>query len=276
METPAPNPTDPEDVVTALEAAAIFAAKGDVPEAARWLGRAADFASLSGNGTRAETLARSARALSESRSDTKDALESPPPLPTPPPRRVSVRPVAPSERPSDTSNPQPMLVRPASSPSSAPAARTSTVPASARSATPAPPAVKPSPAVTTPRPSVRPQTNAALAASPSRTPAPSAVSAVPAVNAAGAKEVQEISAVRDTPPRSSPLPQTVEAPKSAAKPSLHHDLHRPFRLQGARVSISASQGSSRFYVLKVLEDGEPVPQGEHEAFLLLTDPNAAR
>ena len=42
------------------------------------------------------------------------------------------------------------------------------------------------------------------------------------------------------------------------------------------MSIAQSQASSRYYVLKVLEDGEPVPQGEHEAFVVLTDPNAAR
>ena len=46
---PAPNESDPEDVTTALETAAIFAAKGDVAEASRWLGRAADFANLAGN-----------------------------------------------------------------------------------------------------------------------------------------------------------------------------------------------------------------------------------
>jgi hypothetical protein len=295
VETPAPNPTDPEDVVTALEAAAIFAAKGDTPEAARWLGRAADFASLSGNGSRAEALARSARALSEARSDSNDELDSPPPLPTPPPRRVSVRPVAPSERPSDASQPM-LLVRPASSTPSPPVARAPAAPESARALTPAPSSVGPSPAVTTPRPSVRPQSNAAVAMSPSRTPAPATASTAPAASTSPAasaasvasaaplasapsskeKESQEVSAVREASPRASAPPKPVENSKPAPKPSLHHELHRPFRLQGARVSISASQGSSRFYVLKVLEDGEPVPPGEHEAFLVLSDPNSAR
>jgi hypothetical protein len=98
------------------------------------------------------------------------------------------------------------------------------------------------------------------------------------VSASGpsAKENQEISAVRESSPRASAPPKPVETPKPTPKPSLHHELHRPFRLQGARVSISASQGSSRFYVLKVLEENEPVPPGEHEAFLVLADPNATR
>jgi len=42
------------------------------------------------------------------------------------------------------------------------------------------------------------------------------------------------------------------------------------------VSIAPSQGSSRYYVLKVLDEGEAVPEGEHEAFLVLSDPNSAR
>lgn len=53
-------------------------------------------------------------------------------------------------------------------------------------------------------------------------------------------------------------------------------MHRPFHLHGARASIAASQGSTRFYVLKVLDDDEPVPQGEQEAYIVLVDPNASR
>ena len=76
MLLPAPNESDPEDVTTALETAAIFAAKGDVSEASRWLGRAADFANLAGNAARAETLALSARALAATRSDSDSSGET--------------------------------------------------------------------------------------------------------------------------------------------------------------------------------------------------------
>jgi hypothetical protein len=58
-------------------------------------------------------------------------------------------------------------------------------------------------------------------------------------------------------------------------PALGHETHRPFPLHGARASIAASQGSSRFYVLKVLDEGEPVPKGEQEAYIVLVDPRAA-
>jgi hypothetical protein len=47
-------------------------------------------------------------------------------------------------------------------------------------------------------------------------------------------------------------------------------------LKGARASISASQGSSRFYVLKVLGDDEPVPEGEQEAYIVLVPPKSSR
>ena len=35
-------------------------------------------------------------------------------------------------------------------------------------------------------------------------------------------------------------------------------------------------GSSRFYVLKVLGDDEPVPEGEQEAYIVLTPPKPSR
>jgi hypothetical protein len=46
------------------------------------------------------------------------------------------------------------------------------------------------------------------------------------------------------------------------------------RRQAARVSIEPSSGSKRFYVLRVLEEGEAVPEKGLEALLVLTDPNA--
>lgn len=63
--------------------------------------------------------------------------------------------------------------------------------------------------------------------------------------------------------------------RPSVSPALRHDMHRPFPLHGARASIAASQGSTRFYVLKVLDEGEPVPAGEQEAYIVLVDPKAA-
>lgn len=276
METPAPTPADPEDVVTALETAAIFAAKGDSTEAARWLGRAADFAILSGNGARAEILARSARALSEGASGAPLDTQSVHPLPTPPPRRASVRPMPPSERPHDVDHghSQPMLlVRPASSTEAAPAVRASSLAPRASSA----PASNAAPALSKESQEV----SAVREASPLSLAPPKPVqTAKPPTTAESPKSTPKPPATTLAEnPKSTPKPapsRPAESPKSTPRPSLHHELHRPFRLQGARVSLAPSQGSSRFYVMKVLEEGEPVTPGEHEAFVVLVDPNATR
>ena len=53
-----PEPTDSEDVVSALETADIFWTKGDADEAMRWLKRAAESASDAGNDDRALAIAR--------------------------------------------------------------------------------------------------------------------------------------------------------------------------------------------------------------------------
>jgi hypothetical protein len=58
-----PEPDDNEDVVSALETADIFWAKGDADEALRWLKRAAETASDAGNDMRALAIARSAADL---------------------------------------------------------------------------------------------------------------------------------------------------------------------------------------------------------------------
>ncbi len=53
-----PEPTDSEDVVSALETAEIFWTKGDTDEALRWLKRAAESASDAGSDDRALAIAR--------------------------------------------------------------------------------------------------------------------------------------------------------------------------------------------------------------------------
>jgi hypothetical protein len=92
----------------------------------------------------------------------------------------------------------------------------------------------------------------------------------------GAKDHQEESAVRPSSPSASAARPPSESSPASIKGPLRTETHRPFRLQGSRASIAASQGSSRFYVLKVLDDDEPVPEGEQEAYIVLVPPKPSR
>jgi hypothetical protein len=106
---PEPSPADTENVITALETAAVFRSKGDGYEAIRWLRRAAECAGEAGDDERALALSRSLADLSEELDSelTRVGLPlrheppSPQRLPTPPP---SAR-AAPS--PSGSSQPGP-------------------------------------------------------------------------------------------------------------------------------------------------------------------------
>ena len=73
---------------------------------------------------------------------------------------------------------------------------------------------------------------------------------------------------------SSPTAARSVAPSASAsvKAPTHFETNKPFRLHGARASISQSAGSNRFYVLKILDDDEPVPADGQEAFIVLRDP----
>jgi hypothetical protein len=96
---PDPSPADAENVVTALETAAIFRSKGDGYEAMRWLRRAAESAGEAGDDERALALSRSVADLSEELDSEmtrvgvpmshtlpiSQASPPPPPPPLPPP-----------------------------------------------------------------------------------------------------------------------------------------------------------------------------------------------
>jgi len=82
IEIPRPSGTDCDSVITALETAAVFSAKGDGSEAMRWLRRAAESAGEAGDDRRALSLSRSV-------ADLRDALSVPPPPPPPTPRPAS-------------------------------------------------------------------------------------------------------------------------------------------------------------------------------------------
>src|ERR1700690_156763 len=91
-----PEPSDNEDVVSALETADIFWAKGDTGEALRWLKRAADTASDAGDDMRALAIARSVADLKSM--PTQAAAEAPrmsrPPPPSAMPRPAPAAPSA--------------------------------------------------------------------------------------------------------------------------------------------------------------------------------------
>jgi len=71
IDIPSPSSTDCETVITALETAAVFGAKGDEGEAMRWLRRAAESAGEAGDDRRALLLTRRAADLREALSSRK-------------------------------------------------------------------------------------------------------------------------------------------------------------------------------------------------------------
>ena len=81
--TPAPDPSDSDDLLIALETARALEAQGDLGEAARWLRRAADRAERQGNDERVLVLARAAAEL---RAIVPARLRTPAPSPLTSPR----------------------------------------------------------------------------------------------------------------------------------------------------------------------------------------------
>jgi hypothetical protein len=351
VQIPTPAEEDSDNVVTALETAAIFEAKGDGPEAVRWLKRAAESAGADGRDDRALSLARTAANLSEHLDGGGDLSDAPPSvesrerrLPKPPPRpATSVRPPPPSARHrepgehaeaeaiplsranSASSTPMPPSVAPMP-PSVKPKLEPSRPPSVAASGTvrpsysPSPPKVVSSvrPAATTDAPEARSAKSSYGPAKPSEKPekpekpavaasahssyTPSPPSVKPAVarpsnpsNGASKSVVPKpasvaapVAVVAEAKPKLTEAPKAEEtatpptvsngAAKHEAAPSLPATSSEPpknlGRRHAARVSIEPSSGSKRFYVLRVLEEGEAVPDKGLEALVVLTDPNA--
>src|SRR6266487_4009831 len=80
--SPELDPDDSDDVTLALETARALEAKGDIPEAVRWLRRATEAAEKDGNDLRVVTLARAAADLSSTMGST-DRGSIQPPIPKP-------------------------------------------------------------------------------------------------------------------------------------------------------------------------------------------------
>jgi hypothetical protein len=243
IEIPTPTATDSESVVTALETAAVFQAKGDMPEAIRWLQRAAESAGDAGDDERTLSLARTAAELS--RAIASNASNSQPPaasspsqprgLPKPPPRVSSLRPPAEDDSAATPSRrPEPGRSVPAPQP---PSHR------------PLPPSTTRSQPSSPTRPSVTPE-----ASTPSR---PAASSLRPSLNP-------------PEKPRSSvtPPPPAVDAttkPSTGLTPRL-----RPT----ARVSVVPSPDEAGLFLVRVLDDQQPAASGSEEGLLVLVDPSS--
>ena len=61
-----------------------------------------------------------------------------------------------------------------------------------------------------------------------------------------------------------PAPEARSEPRPLA-PALRH---------AARVSVEKSTSEAGVYLLRVLEEGKPAPEGSAEAYIVLVDPNA--
>src|SRR5262245_166386 len=121
---PAPDPTDSDDVATALETARALAAQGEIAEAARWLRRAADEAEQNGHDDRVLMFARAAADLTSTIPSTeRRSIQVPTPKPAPwsvssPP---AAKPSAPPPVPPRTSaSPPPPPARASAPPSVSP------------------------------------------------------------------------------------------------------------------------------------------------------------
>src|SRR5258705_13603028 len=99
IDIPGPSGADTDTVITALETAAVFHARGDEREAMRWLRRAAESAGDAGDDERALAFSRIAADLQEqlSSAEVQTATPPPAPLPLPPPSSRPSRP--PESRP---------------------------------------------------------------------------------------------------------------------------------------------------------------------------------
>jgi len=232
IDIPSPSRADADTVITALETAAVFQAKGDGREAMRWLRRAAESASDAGDDPRALSLSRIAADLQEELNAEKSQAATPPPLPSapssPPESRPQVSyPPPPSARLSQPSTP-PRLSQPSTPP------RLSQPSAPPRLSQP-------------PRPP---------SSSPSNHAAARAVSAAPALAVVPSNGV---AAEAEATPRAEP---------AAASPALAGTGAR----HAARVAVSISTSKAGYLELRLLAEGEAPRLGASEALLVMLDP----
>jgi hypothetical protein len=252
LDIPAPEAGDTETVVSSLETAAIFGAKGDAAEALHWLQRAAESASDTGDDARTLTLAHSAATLSRRVHAAPEPENEHAPAPLSPPvvepaeaedatpflLESRPNPPAPSSRPSATGTPPP--------PPSARAPRPSAVVPDKTTAPSSPAHARPS---NLPRPKTSNGTVPNGSSPASRSVTPSLLGAPPAAAAVAPKK---------------PTPDVPSDPAATAVSD------RRVR-QAARVSVTRSLTERGLYFVRVLDEGQAAPEDAFEGLLVSND-----
>jgi hypothetical protein len=265
---PEPIAEDPENVVTALETAALFGARGDASEALRWVRHAATSAGDSGNDSRALDLARAAADLTP---PPPEVAVRPRSLPVPPSRPRSMPPPLPSVDDASTASarpPPPSASRPQERASHPPPP--SSVPSTARSESPrSAPSVAPR-ASQAPRPWPQASERPSVAARERPSVAPRERPSVAARERPSVAPRERLSVAPSE--RSSVVPHAAVLPKERTR-AAHSESSTGAR-NAARVSVMPGAEPGVFAV-RVLTDGAPLPDESLEAYLVLVDPTAA-
>jgi hypothetical protein len=270
LDIPAPEAGDSETVVSSLETAAIFGAKGDAAEALRWLQRAAESAGESGDDVRTLALARTAASLSSRLNGTPE-LEGRR-LPTPP-ARPSQAPAVPAGEPDE----KPFLLESRSRPpppSSRPAATsTPPPPPSARRPTPMSAQIAPAPKILTPSPPATTKSAPAgiVPRPPSHSPQPPKVTSNGTANGSRPAPKSVTPSVLGAPPAAATAPKSPlpEAPVDGAAVA---ETGRRAR-QAARVSVTRSLTERGLYFVRVMDEGQGLADDAFEGLLVSNDPN---
>jgi len=278
-----PEPSDNEDVVSALETADIFWAKGDTGEALRWLKRAADTASDAGDDMRALAIARSVADLKSL--PTLAAAEAPrmsrPPPPSAMPRPTPAATGSTSNAPSEASEVRRL---PTASPGGDGAARVHTSSAPQKMPPPLPPS-KALAQMAPPAPSARAPTSPPPEASHTVPPTPAASHAVPFAPTRSPSTDRMASVTPE--PRSSASQQLprVAAPSAvvSAEPvqrrspptsSLPKEPHRALTastaFRGLAVFVKPQGRNGDKLEVILAKPGQAVPAGAESALLIPT------
>jgi hypothetical protein len=240
IDFPSPLGADTDTVITALETAAVFHAKGDGREAMRWLRRAAESASDAGDDTRALSLSRIAADLQEELNAVPSRAATPPPLPSAPSAP------APESRPQLSYPPPPSSRAPR--PSTPPRISQPPRPSYNGAAHAAVSAAPPLPALQTNGVSAEAEATP-LAPSAAETPAPSTA------------PVEPIRLATPTPARAEPATVSSAPAGTGAR-------------HAARVAVSISTSKAGYLELRLLAEGEAPRLGASEALLVMLDPNS--
>jgi hypothetical protein len=289
-----PSPSDNEDVVSALETADIFWAKGDTGEALRWLKRAADTASDAGDDMRALAIARSVADLKSM--PTQAAAEAPrmsrPPPPSALPRPAPAAPSASSSLSSTSTEGSDVRRVPLPAPSPASggdgASRVHTSSAPQKMPPPLPPS-KARESTAPPAPSARPATSPPPAPSHSAPSAPTPAASHSAVPLAPTRSpsTDKMAAVAAEP--RAPAPQqssraAAHAPAASAEPvqsrrspttsSLPKEPHRALTpgtaFRGLAVFVKPQGRNGDKLEVIIAKPGQAVPAGAESALLIPT------